>query len=223
MKKLSLTIIAFFLLFDIYSQIAQIQQNDTTICPGQSQTLSAILLHSPTITTNNVTGITQTQAVSGGNITNNGGALVTARGVCWSTSPNPTITDSVTINGSGSGSFISNLSDLSSYTTYYCRAYATNIVGTAYGNEVNFTTLTGPCNGLSTIVFEGFPYDLIEIGNQCWFADNVRTAKYANYDAIPIVGSVNSEWQNLTTGAYCYMSTNSQNNDIYGKLIIGIL
>ncbi|MDD2550415.1 MAG: FISUMP domain-containing protein, partial [Bacteroidales bacterium] len=96
---------------------------------------------SPIVTTNAITNITQTTATSGGNITDDGGAEVTARGVCWSTSPAPTITDSKTEDGIGLGEFISNLTGLIANTTYYVRAYATNSAGTGYGNEVVFTTL----------------------------------------------------------------------------------
>jgi hypothetical protein len=95
----------------------------------------------PTITTNAATGITQTTATSGGNVTASGGATVTARGVCWSTTSNPTTADSHTADGSGIGSFVSNLTGLATNTLYYVRAYATNSVGTGYGNEVSFTTL----------------------------------------------------------------------------------
>ena len=94
----------------------------------------------PTLTTTAVTSITLTTAVSGGNITADGGGAVTARGVCWATTATPTITDSKTTDGTGTGSFTSNLTGLLPATTYYVRAYATNSAGTAYGNEVSFTT-----------------------------------------------------------------------------------
>ena len=80
-------------------------------------------------------------ASSGGNVTAENCASVTERGVCWSTSPNPTILNSKTVNGSGSGSFSSSLTGLLPGVTYYLRAYATNSVGTGYGNEVSFTTV----------------------------------------------------------------------------------
>ncbi len=96
----------------------------------------------PTVTTTTVTNITQTTATSGGNVTSDGGATVTARGVCWSTSSNPTTTNSHTTDGSGTGVFVSSLSGLTANTLYYVRAYATNSVGTTYGNEVNFTTIS---------------------------------------------------------------------------------
>lgn len=94
----------------------------------------------PTLTTTTITSITRTTASSGGNITDNGGTEVTARGVCWSTTQTPTVTDSKTENGTGVGEFTSNLTGLAAHTTYYVRAYATNSAGTGYGNEVQFTT-----------------------------------------------------------------------------------
>jgi len=89
--------------------------------------------------------ITSISAMGGGNISTDGGASVTARGVCWSTSQNPTVSLSTkTTDGSGTGSFISSLSGLQSGTTYYVRAYATNSQGTAYGSQVSFTTTSAP-------------------------------------------------------------------------------
>ena len=79
-------------------------------------------------------------AISGGNVTSDGGASVVARGVCWNTSPNPTIVNSKTTDGSGTGTFTSNLTSLNPNTIYYVRAYATNNVGTTYASELSFTT-----------------------------------------------------------------------------------
>jgi hypothetical protein len=87
-----------------------------------------------------VSSITTTSATSGGNITSDGGSPVTVRGVCWSTATGPTIANSKTIDGAGVGSFISNITGLTTATTYYVRAYATNANGTAYGNELSFLT-----------------------------------------------------------------------------------
>ncbi|RZL07113.1 MAG: DUF1566 domain-containing protein [Pedobacter sp.] len=94
------------------------------------------------ITTNTLTSITQTAAVSGGNISTDGGASITSRGVCWSsTNSNPTIANSRTLDGTGIGSFTSSLTGLVAGTNYYVRAYATNSAGTAYGQVRTFTTL----------------------------------------------------------------------------------
>jgi hypothetical protein len=95
----------------------------------------------PVVVTNGVIYIGQTVATCGGNITSDGGSFVTARGVCWSTSINPTTADPHTIDGSGTGTFVSSITGLTPNTLYHVRAYATNSVGTAYGNDVTFTTL----------------------------------------------------------------------------------
>ena len=87
------------------------------------------------------TSITRTTATSGGNITYDGGIVITARGVCWSTSPTPTIANSKTTDGVTTGSYISSITGLTAATTYYVRAYATNAVVTAYGPQISFTTL----------------------------------------------------------------------------------
>lgn len=110
---------------------------------GQEQeaTIPNIMLL-PTVTTVPVTNIGTTTATGGGNVTNNGGADVTARGVCYSTSQNPTLVNSHTTDGTGEGSFISNLIGLPSNTLIYARAYATNSAGTGYGEQVSFTTLS---------------------------------------------------------------------------------
>lgn len=96
----------------------------------------------PILTTSSLSNITLTTASSGGNISSDGGSDITARGVCWSTSSNPTISDNKTINGNNTGSFTSALSGLSASTKYYIRAYATNEIGTGYGNVLSFTTGT---------------------------------------------------------------------------------
>lgn len=117
--------------------------NDETIYGGEITFTTEQIPdpESPIVTTADVTDITQTTAVSGGNVTDDGGAAVTARGLCWSTSQNPTVSDNHTSDGNGTGSFTSNLTNLTANTTYYVRAYATNENGTSYGEQKSFTTL----------------------------------------------------------------------------------
>jgi uncharacterized protein (TIGR02145 family) len=167
----------------------------------------------PTITTDAVTSITPTSAISGGNVTSDGGAVVTTRGVCWSTSPNPTIANNSTSNGIGTGSFTSSLTGLTQSTIYYVRAYATNSAGTGYGNEVNFTTTgsaTGvPCPGMPTMTdYNGNIYNTVQIGNQCWMKENLKSRNYKNGTAIPNIIS-NSTWAGLSTGARCWYNNDS--------------
>lgn len=95
----------------------------------------------PTVTTAAVTNVTSTTATCGGNVTDDGGGTVSARGVCWSTTPNPTTSDSKTSDGTGTGAFVSSLTGLSPNLTYYVRAYATNEIATVYGTNMEvFTT-----------------------------------------------------------------------------------
>jgi M6 family metalloprotease-like protein len=94
----------------------------------------------PALTTTSITSISHSTAVSGGYITADGGGSVIARGTCWATSANPTIVYSKTLNGTGTGSYVSNLTGLLPDITYHVRAYATNSAGTGYGNDVTFTT-----------------------------------------------------------------------------------
>lgn len=94
----------------------------------------------PLVTTAAVESITATAAASGGNVVSEGGAPVTARGVCWSETPEPTTADDKTTNGTGEGTFLSAITGLTTATSYYVRAYATNANGTTYGNPRLFTT-----------------------------------------------------------------------------------
>ena len=95
----------------------------------------------PAVITLPVTNLAATSATSGGNVTFDGGAFVNNRGVCWSTSPNPTILDNHTMDGTGLGIYISLMTGLTPGTTYHVRAYATNLAGTGYGEDIMFTTL----------------------------------------------------------------------------------
>jgi phosphodiesterase/alkaline phosphatase D-like protein len=115
-------------------------QNSSGTTYGADMTFTTNATNTPTVTTAAVTNIAALSATSGGNVTAEGGAPVTARGVCWSTSPTPTTADNLTSDGTGPGAFTSSLTGLSETTTYYVRAYATNLYGTTYGEEVSFTT-----------------------------------------------------------------------------------
>ena len=98
--------------------------------------------YTPKVSTTNPTDIGSNEASCGGNVTTQGDAAVTARGVCWSTSHNPTLADSHTTDGTGTGAFASSLTGLQPNTLYYVRAYATNIYGTVYGQEVEVLTIS---------------------------------------------------------------------------------
>lgn len=175
----------------------------------------------PSLTTAVVTGITQSTATSGGNVTFDGGLPVTERGVCWSASPNPTTADSKTLDGSGTGTFISDLTGLVAGSLYYVRAYATNNAGTGYGNQQNFTTSGAPpCPGIPTITDprDGQVYTTVQIGSQCWLQKNVNyeTGNSWCYDNDPdnctIYGRL-YDWNTLMNGA---SSSNSVPSGVQG-------
>ncbi len=176
---------------------------------GNQQTLTtnAVLA---TLTTAAISFITTSTASSGGNITSDGGGGISARGVCWSTSQNPTISlMTKTVDGTGAGSFTSNITGLSAGVTYYVRAYATNSAGTAYGNQQTLTT--------NAVDVDGNTYTTVTIGTQVWMKENLKTSKYRNGSPIP-TNLTDAAWNATTTGAYAIYNNNSTNNTIYGKL-----
>jgi uncharacterized protein (TIGR02145 family) len=184
----------------------------------------------PVVTTAAVGSITETTAECGGTVTSDGGATVTARGVCWSTNATPTVTDSKTVDGADTGSFVSSITSLTEGTSYNVRAYATNSVGTGYGAIRPFQTDSSSGESTGTVMdIDGNVYKTIKIGNQWWMAENLKVTHYRNGspiqaaaydpngDLIPNV-SDNAAWSVLTTGAYCDYDNNSANGDIYGHL-----
>jgi hypothetical protein len=130
------------------------------------ETTAAISL--PTVTTAAATGILINGASVGGNVTDDGGGTVSARGICWHTSPNPDVFDNVDSQGSGTGTFLGGVTSCDPNTTYYVRTYAENEAGLAYGNEISFTT---GCNNFSA-------YNIyLTIQTDC---GTVHTTSYAN-------------------------------------------
>ena len=141
----------------------------------------------PVVKTDTVAAITQNTAICGGNVTEQGSSPVISRGVCWSISQNPTISDAITTDGSGTGSFTSNITGLKANTTYYVSAYAINSTGTGYGNQVSFTTAGGtgddPCSGLISVIDprDGQVYPVVRIGDQCWLQKNMNFETGTNW------------------------------------------
>jgi len=170
----------------------------------------------PTVTTSSVSLLSDTGATTGGDVT--AGVSVTARGVAYGTSSNPTLSNNSIINGTGTGVFTSVLTGLSASTLYYVRAYATNSVGTAYGNQVSFTTLSAACTGTPTVTdVDNNTYSTVPIGTQCWTQSNLKVSKYRNGNNIP-TGLTNSAWSVTTSGAYAIYNNDPVNDGLYGKL-----
>lgn len=176
-------------------------------------TTNAVL---PMLTTTAASNITTSSFITGGAITFDGGSAVFARGVCWSTNPSPTILNNRTINGTGEGAFTSTLTGLNTNTTYYVRSYATNAVGTGYGEEITVVLyLHTPGPNIADI--DGNIYNSVRIGSQTWLKQNLMATRYRNGNTIPNItdGAV---WQHQTTGAYCDFLNSAANGVTYGHL-----
>jgi uncharacterized protein (TIGR02145 family) len=180
-----------------------------------SQVTFVTLTSAPILTTNAATAITSTTATSGGNITSDGGSAVTVRGVCWATTANPTVANSKITNGTNIGTFTSNITGLASGTTYYLRAFATNGIGTSYGDQITFLS-----QGLVPATFTDFDgnvYHAVVIGTQTWMVENLKTTHYRNGAAITNV-TIRTTWNKLTTEAYCWYNNDPSNKVLYGAM-----
>ncbi len=170
---------------------------------GNEDTIYTANYTTPTIVTKAISLITHSGCVSGASSINNGNNPISSKGVVWSTSPNPTISlTTKTFDGTGSLLFNSNVTGLSTNTTYYLRAYATNSAGTGYGNE---------------IVFRTSDIQSVAICDQVWTSKNLNVSTYSNGDPIPQITD-SAAWVNSTTGAWCYYNNDPAMGVIYGKL-----
>lgn len=166
----------------------------------------------PSLVTSSLKSVTLTSATGGGTVSNDGGVAVTARGVCWNTTGIPTIADNFSSDGSGDGLFSSSLTDLAIGTKYYVRAYATNTIGTGYGNEVTFTQMEPVLDA------DGNAYGVVTIGTQVWLGENLKTTKFNDGTPIPFV-TQGQAWTNLTTPGFCWYDNNEASyKNVYGGL-----
>ena len=181
---------------------------------GNEISLTTLPATLPVLGTSIVTSVTLTNAICGGNVINDGGASITTRGVCWSTSVNPTTSDFNTSNGTGGGEFTSSIGSLTSNSTYYVRAYATNSAGTGYGNELVFKSYAGTLTDI-----DGNVYYSTNIGTQTWMAYNLKTTKYQNGDPIGTTTPSDLNISSEATPKYQWACDGNANNVAnYGRL-----
>lgn len=183
-------------------------ENSVGIAYGNEVTFTTSI-GAPTVTTGPISGITATNAVCGGTITYDGGAAITEKGVCWSTTPDPDIQDFHTSISTGTETFSCTMTNLSDGTRYYVRAYVKNAGGMAYGEPVTFNTKVAD--------IEGNLYGTIYIGNQVWMTENLKTTKLNDNSLIPNVTD-DTTWVHLTTPAYCWLLNDVQYKGVYGAL-----
>ncbi len=163
------------------------------------------------ITTEKITKVTDHSACCCGAVIDEGSSEVWERGICWCCSENPTKTkmDGFSLYTKDSVSYQCALSGLSPNTTYYVRAFATNHEGTAYGNQISFTTAP------TVTDIDGNVYHTVYIGDRLWMAENLEVTRYRNGDPIP-EGENITVWGNLYTGAWIDLP--AQFNKGYGLL-----
>jgi hypothetical protein len=182
----------------------------------------------PTVTTNPVINVTATFATGGGHVTSDGGTTVTEKGVCWNTSSDPTISDSHTNDGSGTGTFASEITGLTENTTYSVRAYAKNSAGVGYGETETFTT---PGDGDLPVVTTSAVSDITNesavcggtitsdggaswvIGGVCWSTSpDPNKTDFSSID-INNEGSYTSSLTGLTADTKYYIRAYATNNN----------
>jgi uncharacterized protein (TIGR02145 family) len=169
----------------------------------------------PAVYTSQAYEIGPYSAVAGGAILTDGGSEITARGICWATRP-PSINDDCTTDGTGMGSFESELTQLEPYTVYFIRAYATNSLGTAYGETFGLITLwdDSPVGDI-----DGNQYATFQLGDQVWMAENLKAIHYADGTPIDQVETAD-EWLSLDLDSKAYASYDNSDSDFgtYGAL-----
>jgi len=204
--------------------------NEAGTSYGNEVTFETGGYQAPLVSTDPVSYINSTSAVSGGFVYGDGGGNIISRGVCWSTSTDPTLDDPHTTDGTGTGQFSSRLEGLLSDTTYYIRAYAVNNTLTAYGNNVIFKTLPdseaiifhpilfNPDLTYGTVTDTDWNvYKTIQIGTQTWMAENLKTTTFINNGQIAN-GNDYLTWENYTLDLYCWYNTDTSYMRNYGLL-----
>jgi uncharacterized protein (TIGR02145 family) len=180
---------------------------------GDDIPFTTVAIVPPTVTTAATTALSATTASSGGNATNAGNGTISAKGVCWGTSSGTELAPgNHTDDGTGTGAFTSSITGLLPNTTYYVRAYATNIKGTSYGDELTITTY-------AATDIDGNNYHSIVIGGQTWLLENLKTTRYSNGDVIGTTATPNQDISLETSPKYQWPVNNNVNNvPVYGRL-----
>ena len=172
----------------------------------------------PALSTNPISSKTINSIQCGGNISSDGGDMIVARGVCWGENPEPLITDNKTDDGQSSGQFTSYVTNLKSNAKYYIRAYATNSVGTTYGDIQSFTLWLNvqdePINDI-----DGNKYNTIRIGDQIWMQENLRVTKFQNGTSLKPL-SYPGNWTDINSSGYYTIVDNPSFGYIYNGFVI---
>ena len=180
----------------------------------------------PAITTREIGAVSWTTATSGGINISDGGSAITARGVCWGTASGPVVGGFHTVDGSGTSAFASNLTELTPNTTYYVRAYATNSMGTTYGNELSFRTSPVTVPSLTTDAATGITLDAAVSGGRsinsnggditekgvCWDTSPNPTTSDFSSSAGSGTGNFSAEMEGLNHSTIYYVRAYARNS-----------
>lgn len=152
MKKLTEAIAAIMLTVAVICAVGCSKDPNNNNNSNNNENGGGVATAIPVVETSPVREITETKALGSGVVTSDGGGSIIERGVCWSTQSMPIVSGDHAVAGTGAGTFSCEIFDLEPNTTYYVRAYAINSMGVGYGNQVNFTTLSGNGGGVNTPV-----------------------------------------------------------------------
>jgi uncharacterized protein (TIGR02145 family) len=177
----------------------------------------------PIIQTDLPASVFATGAVVGGNAVSDGGSIITDRGICYDTLPNPNIVGNYVQSGTGVGAFTATITGLISNRNYFVRAFATNSIGTAYGQQYQFITpnpvpVAQACNPPTITDIDGNIYNTVQIGTQCWMKENMRTTRLNDGDTI-IHKPLQTQWQGvIDEPSWCHYGNNPSSEVFFGKL-----
>lgn len=172
---------------------------------------NVILSVAPTIAASEIFSISSNAATVKNSLTSDGGSEITTQGICWATTPMPTINNSIIVGDLNDSIMFCRIEGLTPNTKYYARAYATNSIGTGYGNEITLTT-----NNTVTDIDENV-YNTVTIGSQVWMVENFRATKYNDGIDIPFMNQ-NSSWAEIDSHGYCWYDNSISNKSLYGAL-----
>lgn len=197
--------------------IAVLELNDMgvsytrTVTSGHAIRCIQSAIELPEAVTVHAEDVTETSATLIGLAESDGNDAATSFGFIWGTAPDLTGAAQI-VSTPSNGVFASNQTGLTAGETYYYVAFASNNLGTHYGDTLSVTpkACTSPTH-------DGYTYDVVRIGEQCWFSENLQTDKYANGDAIP--GDLDdSSWSGTTEGAQAVYNNDQSNVALYGRI-----
>lgn len=166
----------------------------------------------PVVRTYSITGVTSDFATVNGGLAYDGGEAVSEMGICVDLDGDPDLADEVFTYSGTDTVFVIDLENRTPLTTYYVRPYAINANGTAYGDLKSFNTLGGTVDDV-----DGNSYGTVQIGEQIWLSENLKTTKFNDNTPIDRVNAANN-WIELTTSAYCDYANSDVTGDMFGRL-----